>query len=636
MFLEKIKSPSDLKKIPVKNLPILSSEIRQRIIQVVSKTGGHLASNLGIVELAIAIHYCLDMPKDKVIWDVGHQAYTHKLLTGRNEIFDTLRQFQGMSGFPTREESEYDIFTTGHSSTAISLALGLAAARDMNKTKEKIVAVIGDGSLSGGLCFEALNNAGHLKKDLLVILNTNEMSISPAVGALSNYLNKIISQPIYNRFKEALENFIKTRIPKVGSRIFKLSAKFEEVLKGLIVPGIFFEELGFRYFGPLDGHNLELLIKTLRNIVSLKEPRILHVVTKKGKGYGPSENRPVSFHSAPAFDIKTGLAKVANTEDRLTYTQIFSEKMLELGKQDSRIVAITAAMPDGTGLSKFGQEYPERFFDVGIAEGHAICFAAGLARGGLKPVVAIYSTFLQRAYDQLIEEVSLQDTGVVLAIDRAGIVGADGVTHQGIFDIVYLRSIPKIIIMAPKDEYEFAKMLEFAVRLDRPVAIRYPKDMAARIEIEPTDIQLGKFEVLRYGRDVAIIAFGSMVYPSLIAAEELARQHISAHIINARFASPLDRDLLAEVSHNFKKIVTIEEGITDGGFGIGILEKINSIHAGPERPQLKIIGLPKAFITHGKRDLLLDKYGLSPQGIANSVRDFLLKDSKFYAQSKLR
>jgi len=627
VLLEKIKNPSDLRKIPLRDLVMLSKEIRERIIEVVSKTGGHLASNLGTVELTVALHYCLNTPKDMIIWDVGHQCYAHKLLTGRNRNFDTLRQFQGISGFPAAAESEHDLFTTGHSSTAISLALGLVAARDLNKTKEKIAAVIGDGSLTGGICFEALNNVGHLKKDLLVILNTNEMSIAPSVGALSNYLNKIISQPIYNRFKEALEHFIKTRIPLVGSRMLKLSAKFEEVLKGLIVPGIFFEELGFRYFGPLDGHNVELLVRTLKNISRLKEPRLLHIITKKGKGYKPAEDSPVLFHSAPSFNVKTGSPTHApGVEDTPTYTKVFSKTLVELAREDNRIVAITAAMPDGTGLNRFRDVYPERFFDVGIAEQHAICFAAGLAKGGFKPVVAIYSTFMQRAYDQLVEEISLQDLPVILAIDRAGIVGEDGVTHQGIFDIAYLRNIPNMTLMAPKDADEFSKMIEFAMKLERPVAIRYPKDKVVKFDIKQksADIQLGKFEILREGEDIAIIALGSMVYPSLLAAEDLSKEKIQAQLINARFANPLDVDLLKDVSRNFRKIITIEEGIINGGFGVAVLEAINALCRGAERPEIKIMGLPSEFIAHAKRSLLLERYGLDREGIVDSVKDFLI------------
>ena len=477
MFLESVNSSADLKKLNTGQLGVLAQEVRKRMLEVVSSTGGHLASSLGAVELTIALHYCLDTPQDKIIWDVGHQAYAHKILTGRNKDFATFRQYGGISGFPSRDESVYDTFTTGHSSTAVSLAFGLACARDNLPHEEyfKVVAVIGDGSLSGGLCFEGLNNAGHFKKDILVVLNTNELSIAPNVGALSTYLNKIISLPVYNRFKESLENFVKSRIPG-PSRILRLANKFEEGLKNLFIPGMLFEELGFRYFGPFNGHDLEVLIPALKNILNIKGPRLLHVITKKGKGYPPAENEPVRFHSIGPFAVATGKPLVGEKPAK-TYTEVFSETLVELAKNNPKIVAVTAAMPEGTGLDKFRDLYPERFFDVGIAESHAVCFAAGLAKGGLKPIVAIYSTFLQRAYDQIIEEVALQNLGVVFAIDRAGIVGEDGVTHQGIFDIAFLRHIPNLVVMAPKDAQELEKMLAFAVNLDKPVAIRYPKSV---------------------------------------------------------------------------------------------------------------------------------------------------------------
>jgi len=622
--LEQIKSSSDLKKVSIEKLSLLAEEIRTKIIDVVSKTGGHLASSLGAVELAICLHYCLDTPKDVIVWDVGHQAYAHKLLTGRFDRFSSLRQLNGISGFPSKEESEYDPFTTGHSSTAISLALGLAVARDIKQASNKIVAVIGDGSLTGGLAFEALNNTGHLNKDLLVIINTNEMSISPSVGALSNYMNKIISQPIYNRFKEAFEHFVKTRLPSVGVRMVKLAGRFEEVLKGLIVPGIFFEELGFRYFGPLDGHNITLLIKTLSNILPLKGPRILHIVTKKGKGYQPAENAPVSFHSAAPFEIESGEASSsAQNKDIEGYTEVFSQKVLELAKLDKAIVGITAAMPDGTGLYKFAEAFPERFFDVGIAEEHAICFAAGLAKSGLKPIVAIYSTFLQRAFDQLVEEVSLQNLPVVLAIDRAGIVGEDGVTHQGIFDIVYLKNLPNIVCMAPKDTRELSQMLEFAVSLGKPTAIRYPKEkMKPRIDLPQTEIKLGKAEILRKGKDAAILALGTMVYPALDTAQELAKEGIQVTVVNSRFACQTDKELIAQLSKEMKHIITIEEGVVDGGFGESISAQLSAME---QRPGCKILnlGLPKAFITHGSRSQLLARCGLDKDSLVKSVRNFL-------------
>ena len=620
MLLESINSPQDLKKLSPEQLPELAVEIRQRIVEVVSQTGGHLASSLGAVELIIALHYCLDTPHDKIIFDVGHQAYAHKILTARNRDFSTLRQYQGISGFPSKDESVYDVFTTGHSSTAVSLALGLACARDYNLAKTpyyKVVAVIGDGSLSGGLCFEGLNNTGHLKKDILVILNTNELSIAPNVGALSTYLNKIISLPIYNRFRNSLEGFVKSRLPKT-SRIIKLANKFEEGLKGLFVPGILFEELGFRYFGPLDGHDLGILIKTLKNIGNIKGPILLHVITKKGKGYPPAENDAVRFHGTGPFDIKTGVSpSEKQAPSTKAYTEVFSEKLLELAASDKKILAITAAMPEGTGLDKFRDMYPERFFDVGIAEAHAVCLASGLAKAGFKPVVAIYSTFLQRAYDQIIEDIALQNLAVIFAIDRAGIAGEDGVTHQGIFDIAFLRSIPNLVIMAPKDSPELEEMLEFAVGLDKPAAIRYPKGKIpnSKFQIPNSKIELGKAEALKGGKDFAIIALGSMVIPSFEAIELLKKDGLSGTLINARFVKPQDSNLFKDISAKVKFIFSVEEGILDGGFGSAVQEVI-------EQPIIRM-GLPSEFITHGKRDILLEKYGLTGEGIARRIKELV-------------
>ncbi|MFA5344866.1 MAG: 1-deoxy-D-xylulose-5-phosphate synthase [Candidatus Omnitrophota bacterium] len=619
MLLDKINSPQELKGLGLEQLVGLAGEIRQRMIEVVASTGGHLASSLGAVELIIALHYCLDTPRDKIIFDVGHQAYAHKILTGRNKDFSTLRQCGGLSGFPCREESLYDIFTTGHSSSAVSLALGLACARDYLPAEQyfKVAAVIGDGSLSGGLCFEGLNNAGHLKKDVLVVLNTNELSIAPNVGALSTYLNKIISLPIYNRFRNSLEGFVKSRLSRGGSRLLKLANKFEEGLKGLFVPGIFFEELGFRYFGPFDGHNLHTLIPSLKKILEIKGPRLVHLITKKGKGYVFAENEPVRFHGIGPFAVATG-KPLSNSGSRAkTYTEIFSQKLIDLARVDKKIVAITAAMPEGTGLDKFRDVYPERFFDVGIAESHAVSFAAGLSRQGLKPVVAVYSTFLQRAYDQIIEEVALQKLAVVFAIDRAGIVGEDGVTHQGIFDLAYLRHIPNLTLMAPKDARELEAMLEFSVNLGEPAAIRYPKGQspAASHQYPVSGIQLGKAEVLKEGKDFVIIALGSMVLPSCAAIKLLEKEGLSGTLINARFVKPLDAGLFRQLAAQAKLVFSAEEGVLEGGFGSALSEAI-------DKPVIKL-GLPSAFIAHGKRDILLEKYGLTEKGIYRSIKEAL-------------
>ncbi len=617
MFLEKINSPLDLKKFNLEQLGVLSAEIRQRLIEVVAQTGGHLASSLGAVELIVALHYVLDSPKDKIIFDVGHQAYAHKIITGRNKNFSTLRQYQGLSGFPSKDESVYDPFTSGHSSNAVSLGLGLACARDLLPKEDqfKVACVIGDGSLSGGLCFEGLNNAGHLKKDILVVLNTNELSIAPNVGAISNYLNKIISLPVYNRFHDNVEHFLRTRVPR-GSRLIKLMAKFEEGLKGLFVPGILFEELGFRYFGPIDGHDLGALISTLKNILEIKGPRLLHIVTKKGKGCLFAEKDPVRFHGISHFDIATGEVIIKKSlPGAISYTEIFRDKIVQLASSDKRIVGITAAMPEGTGLDKFRDSFSERFFDCGIAEAHAVCFAAGLARQGLKPVVAIYSTFLQRGYDQIIQEVSLQGLPVIFAIDRAGIVGEDGVTHQGIFDIAYLRTIPNLVVMAPGDGRELEEMLELALQLNKPVAIRYPRAETFLENNSLAPVKLGKGQLINEGKDFVIIALGSMVCEAKKALALLAKEGLSGSLINARFVAPLDIELIKRSCAQAKFIFTIEEGIKDAGFGSAVAQQL-------DKP-VERIGLPLEFITHGARGLLLEKYQLDAAGIFAQIHQVI-------------
>ncbi|MBI5874009.1 MAG: 1-deoxy-D-xylulose-5-phosphate synthase [Candidatus Omnitrophica bacterium] len=623
MLLENIKSPQDLKMVPVEKLADVAAEVRQRIISVVSKTGGHLASSLGVVELAVAVHYCFNAPEDIIVWDVGHQAYAHKILTGRNTSFDTLRQKDGLSGFPSRQESRYDPFSTGHSSTSVSLALGKAAARRIQGTNEKIVAIVGDGALTGGMCFEALNHAGHIGEDILVILNSNDLAIAPSVGALSTYLNKIISKPIFNRFKEAREAFLKQRLPRIGPRLLKLVDRFEELLKGLIVPGIFFEEMGFKYFGPLDGHNIGLLTDTLKNVSLLRGPVLLHVVTKKGKGFAPAENQPIKFHGTPCFNMVSGEVESSLEACRATFTDVFGSKLIELGQKDKKIVAITAAMPEGTGLDRFAQMFPDRFFDVGIAEQHAVGFAAGLAQGGLKPYFAVYSTFLQRAYDQIAEEMCLQNLGVVLCIDRAGIVGQDGPTHHGIFDIAYLRHLPNIVVMAAADKEDLEAMLEFAQTMEAPTAIRYPRDIALlRPNTVPfTSVRLGKAEVLKEGTDVVLLAVGSMVHLCLDAAQILEGEHIHAAVVNARFIKPLDESLILDLYHRYPAMITVEEGVLKGGFGSAVLEVLEGDGGKPKI--VKLLGLPSEFITFDKRKDLLERYGLTARKIAESVKGAL-------------
>lgn len=631
MLLEKIKSPEDLKVIPIEQLPELAQEIRQRIIDVVSKTGGHLASSLGAVEIAIAVHYCFCAPRDIIAWDVGHQAYAHKILTGRNERFSTLRQRGGISGFPLKSESVYDPFSTGHSATAVSLALGAAAARDLKATQEKVVAIIGDGTLTGGMCFEALNHAGHLGSNLLVILNSNDMAIAPSVGALSMYLNKIISKPVYNRFKEARDAFLKQRLPRIGPRLLRLVDRFEEMLKGLIVPGIFFEEMGFKYFGPLNGHDADLMIGTLKNISLIKGPVLLHVVTKKGKGYAPAENQPVKFHGTPCFDIVNGEAIGIMQKTSVSYTEIFGCKLCDLAEKNKKVVAITAAMPEGTGLQKFSERYPERFFDVGIAEEHAIGFSVGLAKGGLKPFVAIYSTFLQRAYDQIFEEVCLQNFGVVLCIDRAGIVGEDGPTHHGIFDLAFLRHLPNLTVMAPADRQDFEAMLDFACGLETPSSIRFPKDVSIYRpqEMSLSEIRCGKGELLRDGHDIGFIAIGSMVHPCLEAAKILSGDGFHVTVVNARFVKPLDEALMLEVYRKCRVLLTVEEGVLAGGFGAAVLETYAQNNCFYKMPKpIKCCGLPSEFITFDRRSSLLEQYGLSACALAAAAKTLFEKNAK--------
>ncbi len=617
-MFEYINSPADLKKLKIEELENLACEIREEIIHVVSHNGGHLASSLGTVELTIAIHYVFDTPDDRVIWDVGHQTYTHKLLTGRKEKFHTLRQFGGISGFPKTQESCYDTFNTGHASTSISAALGMAISRDLKGDKSQIIAVIGDGALGGGLAFEALNHAGHLKKDLLVILNSNEMSISHTVGALSKYLNRLMTMPIYNRLRKEIQQLVK-KIPKVGMGMVAISKQIEEGLKNIIVPGALFEELGFRYFGPINGHNLSDLIKILVRFKGIEGPKLLHIVTKKGKGYPPAEQNPEWFHGTSPFDSNTGIPiKMQN----VTYSTIFGKALVRLAEVNSKIVAITAAMEEGTGLNFFAKGYPSRFFDVGIAEGHAVTLAAGVAIEGYKPVVAIYSSFLQRAYDQIIHDVCLQNLGVVFAIDRAGIVGEDGATHHGIRDLAYLRTMPNMIIMSPKNGPELAGMLQFAVAHQSPVAIRYPRGETLAIDdlSKIETIEIGKGETLLEPSDGVILTIGSMVDVAISAAGELIHCGIKVGVCNLRFVNPLDEELLLALSERVGRFITIEEGVVKGGLGSAVVEFFANKGIAVK---VKLLGLPNEPLTHGNIETLLDYYGLTSSKVAQEVIKFI-------------
>jgi len=623
MILDKISNTQDLRALSREELPPLAEEVRREIIEVVSKTGGHLASSLGVVDLTIALHYAFDTPKDRIVWDVGHQAYAHKILTGRRSQFPTLRQHGGLSGFPKREESPCDHFDVGHASTSISAALGIAAARDIKGEDYRVIAVIGDGSISAGLAFEGLNQAGHLKKKLLVILNDNEMSISPNVGALSAYLNRLMTGNFYTKLRQETKHFLQG-IPKVGGSMFNLAKKAEDSIKGLMVPGMLFEDLGFQYIGPLDGHNIDHLLRTFDNIKDYAWPVLVHVITKKGKGCSFAECNPSQYHGTPPFDPKTGKT-AARKESILSYTEVFGQTMIKLAEENDRIVAISAAMSEGTGLDKFAEHFPGRFFDVGIAESHGVTFACGLAAEGLHPVAAIYSTFTQRAYDQVVHDLCLQNLPVTLALDRAGLVGEDGPTHHGVFDIAYLRHVPNMVMMAPKDENELQHMIKTAVEHPGPTAVRYPRGTGCGVPMdqELRTLRIGKAELVKEGGDAAIIAIGNMVYASLEAAKRLAEEGISVAVVNARFVKPIDDEMIVSLAKKTGRIVTAEEHALYGGFGSAVLECLDA--RGVTGVKTLRIGLPDLYIEHGPQKVLRQKYGLDADGIYKSVRDFVEK-----------
>jgi len=618
-LLDRIDSPADLKGLSLDQLETLAQEIRQKSIDTVSKTWGHLAPSLGVVELTLALHYVFDAPKDKIIWDVGHQAYAHKILTGRRDRFHTLRTYGGISGFPKRSESPYDTFDTGHSSTSISAGLGISTAKCLTGEKSKVISVIGDGSMTAGMAFEGLNQAGHTGKDLIVVLNDNAMSIAPNVGAFSSFLSRKMTGKRFVNFRKELENFIKS-LPGVGENIMNLVRKSEDSFITFFTPGMLFEAFKFKYIGPIKGHRLDLLLEAFGNTLHLEGPVLVHVLTVKGKGYEPAEKDPAHYHGVGAFDIPSGSPPKDKPESPQSYTEVFGKTMVELGQKNKKLFAITAAMPEGTGLTEFGQLYPERFLDVGIAEQHAVTFAAGLATEGLRPVVAIYSTFLQRAFDQVVHDVCLPNLPVIFAIDRGGLVGEDGPTHHGHFDITYLRSLPNMTLMAPKDENELRHMLYTALSHSGPVAIRYPRGKAMGVPIDPDYqiIPMGKAEILKEGKDLVIVALGNTVYPALEAARALEEEGLSIGVVNCRFVKPLD-PRLGELATSTGRVLVVEENIRQGGLGGALLELFNDL--GITDVRIRRIGLPDEFVEHGPLPILREKYGLDASGILKEARD---------------
>ncbi len=619
-ILETMNNPSQLKSLPRSELPKLAAEIRNKIVEVVSKTGGHLASSLGAVELTIAIHYVFDVPNDKLVWDVGHQAYAHKLLTGRQQRFDTLRQFGGLCGFTRMSESPYDSFSTGHSSTSISASLGMACGKALKGEKSKVVAVIGDGSMTAGLAYEALNQAGDLKKDIIVILNENDMSISRNVGALSSFLSRKFSGKKLQELRKELGEFLKS-LPRIGDDIYQFAKRSEESFKTFVTPGMLFEAFNFEYFGPINGHNLDHLIDILNNIKYLNEPILLHTTTRKGKGYPPAEKNPTYFHGVGCFEVRTGRC-IDKGACAPTYTEMFGNTLIELAEKNEKIVAVTAAMPEGTGLVGFSERFPDRFFDVGIAEQHGVTFAAGLATEGYRPVVAIYSTFLQRAYDQILHDVCLESLPVVLALDRGGIVGEDGATHHGLFDLCYLRSLPNMVLMAPKDENELRRMLFTALSHNGPSAVRYPRGIGVGVELDK-DLKLlpiGKAEVLTEGSDILILAIGRSVCDALEAEARLRKKGIFSTVVNARFVKPLDVALFSELAVKIPRIITVEENMRQGGFGSAILECLSD-----EKISFRIkrIGVADTFVEHGPQKLLRQKYHIDSTAIINAAEKLI-------------
>ena len=617
-LIDKINSPEDMKRLAPEDLSVLSDEVRDIILRTVSNTGGHLASSLGTVELSVVLHYVFDCPRDQIIWDVGHQAYTHKILTGRRDAFGTLRREGGISGFPKRDESPYDAYGTGHSSTSISAALGTIEAFKQLGKQGRVVAVIGDGGLTGGMAFEALNHAGHLDRNLIVVLNDNEMSIHPNVGALSSFLSRKMTTSTINRLLGAVKDAILS-LPRIGEGAFHIAKRFKDALKNFLTPGYLFEGFGFTYVGPIDGHRIDQLLETFRNVKAIvNNPVLVHVRTVKGKGYEPAEREPVKFHGVGPFNRRTGEITVSD-DTRPSYTSVFSDALIEVAEADRRVVAITAAMPNGTGVDKFMERFPDRCYDVGIAEQHAVGFAAGLAAQGLRPVVAVYSTFMQRAYDQVIHDVCLQNLPVTFMMDRAGLVGADGPTHHGSFDLSYLRHVPNMTVMAPSNEEELRRMLATALTIDGPCAIRYPRGKATGMEvsspIEP--LETGKAEMLRTGRDAVILAVGVTVNRALVAADKLSEEGVETGVVNVRFVKPMDEALISELAAKIGKVLVVEENMKAGGFGAAVMEMLSEKDISDVK--VKLLGIPDSFVPHGASDSLLSSIDLDADGIRKGV-----------------
>lgn len=616
MLLEKIKQPNDIKQIPMEQLPKLAEEIRQFLLEHLSKTGGHLASNLGAVELTMALHYVFQLPEDKIIWDVGHQSYTHKILTGRKDGFDQLRMLGGMSGFPKRSESPCDAFDTGHSSTSISAGVGYVCARDLQKQDYHVISVIGDGALTGGMAYEALNNASSLKKNFIIILNDNEMSISENVGGISSYLSNMRTAESYHGLKTGVKNGL-NKIPGIGPAAVKRIHKTKDSIKRLVIPGMFFEDMGLTYLGPVNGHDCSRMIQVFQEAKKVQGPVLIHVKTEKGRGYEPAMRHPARFHGTSAFDLEHGLP--LSSSGKANYTDIFSTVMRKFGDREEKVVAVTAAMPDGTGLKRFRNMFPERFFDVGIAEEHAVTFAAGLALGGMIPVVAVYSSFLQRAVDQIIEDVCLQNLHVIFAVDRAGLVGSDGETHQGCFDLTYLSMIPNMTVMAPKNKWELSDMMKFAVQYQGPIAIRYPRGEAYDgLEEYREPICKGRSEVLFEGKDIALLAVGSMVKTGVQVRKMLMEDGENPTLVNARFVKPLDEKLLSQLAEQHKLFVTMEENVATGGFGSQVADYMRRMH-----PEVRVltIALPDSFIEHGNPEKLKEKAGIDGVSVYRKIKE---------------